>query len=118
VVDEVEDQGGLFAAVEGATRPVYSAGPKGGKHNLVMFRCPKSAISQDVWELLILWWNCRLMRCLPHMGGFLDQPKTVRDSFPVFEIQYQAVEQAMGQSGAMQAATTAVVGLMAAMGKR
>lgn len=110
--------GGVFAPVDGANRPVYSAGPKGGQKNQVLFTCPKSAISNDIWELLILWWNCRLMRMAPHGGGFLDQPKTVRDSFPMFEIQFQAVERAMGQDGAMQAATTAVVGLMAAMGRR
>ncbi len=117
----MDGQGGVFVPVRQgdvtATRPVYSAGPKGGKNNLVMFTCPKSAVSNDVWELLVLWWHCRLMKCLPHAGGFLDQPKTIRDSFPMFELQYQPVERQHGQDGAMSAASAAVVGLMAAMAR-
>lgn len=110
--------GGVFVAVEGARRPVYSAGPPKGAHNLVLFTCPVSGLPPEVWDLLVLWWNCRLMKCLPFAGGFLDQPVTVRDSFPIFEAQFRGVEAVHGQDGAMQAAQVAVLGMVAAMAGR
>lgn len=108
IAESVDQLGGIFTPVKGQ-RPVYSYGPKGqGGTRAVMFQCPVSAIPDPVWELLMLWRDCRTMKALPVAGGWLDQPKMVRRAFPVFEREMQAVEWADGPDQA------AVAGLLAA----
>ena len=119
-LDKLDDpMGGVFAPSPntGVTRPVYSAGPKGGQQNLIVFTCPVSAIPMVVWDLLGLWWHCRLMRCLPHAGGLLDQPLMVRMAFPIFEGEYRVIEAEQGRTNAMVGAEAALAAMAAAMGK-
>jgi len=108
----------VFAAVPGkATRPVYSYGPKEGNTRDVMFTCPVYAIPSVAFELLNLWWECRLNRVLPVRGGWLEQPAIVRRAFPVFETEMQKVENKRAAAGPQAAAAAAVAGVVAAAGK-
>lgn len=115
----IERQGGIFAAVPGKlTRPAYSYGPAGkGAVRDVMFQCPVSAIPPVVFELLATWYECRTMGALPFAGGWMDQPKMVRTSFPVFETEMRKVEGRRQEAGQQAVAAAAVAGVVAA-GKR
>lgn len=98
-----QEWGGLFQPVPGKQqRPVYSVGPANASvKDLILFQCPVSAIPDWIWELLLAWWNSRLMRTLPAAGGFLDQPVLVRRAFPVFEQEMQAWERSQQGTGGM-----------------
>ena len=65
VIEEREQYGGIFAPVptEGLRLPVYTWGPKthGRARTDHLFQCPVSAIPPVVWELMMLWRDCRLM---------------------------------------------------------
>lgn len=117
---DVDPAGGLFTPIPGKPlRPVYTYGPKraeGAAPNTnVMLQCPVSAVPDEVWELLALWWQCRLTRMMPLAGGYLDQPLMVRRAFPIFEAEMQAWEAANG--GPQKTAALAVGAVMAALGK-
>lgn len=90
-VEGWDELGGVFRPVPGQGKPVYTFGPGPVKQDMV-FQCPVSAVPVAVWELLHAWWACRLMKCLPKAGGFLDQPLTVRWAFPIFEAYQQGTE--------------------------
>jgi len=103
-----------------AQRPVYFATQKpaaDGKskaapvgEGAVLYQCPVSAIPSEVWDLLELWWGCRLTGLPPIAGGFMDQPESVRRAFPVFE----ALERMQGGGAhtAEQAAAIAVASML------
>lgn len=112
----VDRCGGVFAPIPGKPmRPAYSYGnPKAVGGRDLMFQCPASAIPDEVFDLLILWWRCRTMRTLPMAGGFLDQPGIVQRAFPIFEQEYQGQETKGG--GAEEAAALAVGAMVKAMG--
>lgn len=110
VIETVDDCGGVFAPIPGkGLAPAWSMGVEGRREP--MFQCPQSAIPAHVWELLALWWSCRNMRTLPKAGAFVDQPMTVRQSFPIFEMLAASQERMQGHQSA--AAVTAQT--MAAM---
>jgi hypothetical protein len=94
--------------------PAYSYGPAQGKAKTrnVMFTCPVSGIPEPVIALLELWNECRLMGLPPVQGGLLDQPLSVRKSFPIFTREYEAAtarERAAGSHLAASAATMATL---------
>lgn len=120
MLSEIDPLGGLFTPIPGKPqRVVYTVGPKardGGPANTnVMLQCPVSAIPGGVWDLLALWYQCRLTRALPKAGGFLDQPLMVRRAFPVFEAEMVAWEAQNG--GPQKTAALAVGAVMAALGR-
>jgi hypothetical protein len=86
-----------------------------GPTRSTMFQCPVSAVPPEVWDLLALWWQCRLTRTIPLAGGFLDQPLMVRRAWPIFEAEMQAWEAANG--GPQKTAALAVGAVMAALGR-
>ena len=105
----VDRLGGLFTPVPGARqRPVYTYGP--GKVKDVLFQCPASAIPDEVWQLLVLWWACRQTRTMPMAGGFVDQPRIVQIVFPILESQMQATDQ--GKADPAERAAALAVGSM------
>lgn len=110
--------GGVFRPVPGAHQlPVYTAAASGGKtppDALLLYQCPQSAIPEEVWAVLALWWNCRMTGTLPVAGTFLDQPAIVQRGFPVLESLQRQVERQ--QSSPETAAALAVGSLMQAMG--
>ena len=115
VIERVDNAGGVFTPVPG--KPItlaYSWGPKTGKGQTrsVMLTCPVSAIPDEVWTLLALWWQCRLMRMAPVPGAFLDQPLMVRRAFPVFEMEYLGVERSQAAHGQQAVAQMSVIGAM------
>jgi hypothetical protein len=102
--------GGIFAPLPGL-RPAYSYGPKDSKMREVLFQCPVSAIPAVVWDLLMLWWNCRHAGpagSLPLAGGFLDQPASVQHAFPILEAIYRGIERAEQRFGPERAAALAI----------
>lgn len=111
----VDPTGGVFASVPGKRlKPAWSFGnPKAAARD-VMFSCPVSAIPAEVFDLLILWQNCRLTRTLPVAGGFLDQPSIVQRVFPIFETEMRGTEQQGGN--AEEAAALAVGAVVKMMG--
>lgn len=106
----VERLGGVFAPAEGASTVVYAFGPRDSTEKEALFSCPVSAIPPAVWSLLDLWFVCRTMRALPIAGGVIDQPLSVRRSFPIFEIEHEA-ELARRDAHAGALATAAVLGV-------
>jgi hypothetical protein len=115
VAKRIEHRGGVFAPVPGkGQRPAYTCGPKtardGDQSDTLLFQCPVSAIPSEVWDLLHLWWACRQMGLPPVAGGFLDQPKMVQLSFPIFEALMKGVEAGQRAGGRHQAAGLAVAG--------
>lgn len=115
LVKRIEHQGGVFAPVNGkGMRPAYVCGPKDGKLEgdpLILYTCPTSAIPVEIWQLLNLWWACRLAGLPPVAGGFLDQPVMVQFAFPIFEAQMRAIEQSRQVNGQQQAAGMAVAAM-------
>lgn len=55
-----------------------------------MLQCPVSAIPDEVWQLLALWWQCKLTGMHPMQGGFMEQPAIIRLAFPLFEAEHRA----------------------------
>lgn len=109
MIEDLDTGGGLFTPVPGAgQRPVYRMGPDQAKEPQLVFQCPVSAIPEEVWKLLVLWWQCRLLGCLPVQGGFEDQPVMVRRAFPIFEQEQRAVELGRSLTGPQEAAALAV----------
>lgn len=107
--------GGVFVPVPGKSqRPVYSYGQAEGQTREVMFTCPIWAIPPVVFELLNIWWECRLNRVLPVAGGWLDQPREIRMAFPVFESEMRKIEQKRAAAAPQAAAAAAVAGMVAA----
>lgn len=95
----------------------YSYGPKIAKTGKTpMLQCPVSAIPDEVWGLLGLWWQCHMTHSLPLAGGFLDQPVMVRRAFPMFEGEWRIVEAQRAASGSSSAAAAAVAGMIGALG--
>lgn len=118
MLHEIDPAGGVFSQIPGKPlRPVFTFGmQKGDRPNTnVMLTCPVSAVPKEVWDLLALWYQCRLTRTMPLAGGFLDQPLMVRRGFPIFEAEMQAWEADHG--GPQKAAALAVGAVMAAMGR-
>lgn len=72
-----------------------------------MLQCPVSAIPEQIFDLLVLWRDCRLMHTLPVAGGYDDQDPAVRHAFPIFEGQMRILEMSQG-TGPQQAAALAV----------
>lgn len=91
VVKRLESTGGVLHPLLklGVTRPIWMFGH--GSVQTPVFTCPVSAVPAAVWDLLDLWFTCRAMRALPKAGGVLDQPLSVRKSFPVFEAEHEVV---------------------------
>ncbi len=109
----VEPQGGIFGPVPGKlARPVYTWGPKdsNGVRTTHLYQCPVSAIPAVVFELLDLWFDCRLLRVLPTMTPL------VRSAFAAFELEMQAVESRRGANQASNAAALAVGAMTKIMG--
>lgn len=99
--------GGVFLPVLGkGQRPAYNCSPKGatGGDQLLLFTCPVSVIPTEIWDLLQLWWACRLSGLPPVPGGFMDQPRIVQMAFPIFEAQMRIVEANQRQSDQQNAA--------------
>lgn len=84
----------------GAGRFVYEFGPKREEGREVVYTCPVSVIPLWAWDLFDLWWQCRMLGGLPVAGGVLDQPVSVRASFPVFEAEHRAREASNGRDAA------------------
>lgn len=117
MVTKVDLAGGLFTPVPGkGQRPAYTFGHPNATTRPVMFQCPVSAIPEELWDLLALWWNCRKMRALPCSGGYLDQPLIVRRAFPVFESEMTLIEHGRSVDGPQQAAALAVGAVVKMMG--
>lgn len=110
-----ERWGGIFAPIKDkGMRPAYVCGPKDGKLEgvpLILYQCPVSAIPVGVWQLLKLWWHCRLVGLPPVAGGFLDQPEMVQLAFPIFEAQQRAIDANRQVTGAQHAAGMAVAAM-------
>lgn len=115
ILKTADHLGGVFAPVVGAGQwTVYNCGPKEGTavaNQLLLYQCPVSAIPAEIWDLLHLWWSCRLTGLPPKPGGFLDQPMIVQLTFPIFEGIMQSVEATRRATGAQQAAGAAVAGM-------
>lgn len=94
-------------------RPAYTWGPKDatGVRTTHMYQCPVSAIPAAVWELLELWFDCRLLRVLPTMTPL------ARAAFVAFELEMQVVENRRGASSANNAAAMAVAAMTKVMGR-
>lgn len=116
----IEPLGGVFGPVPGKSlRPAYSWGHDGpGGTRPVIFQCPVSAVPEVVWDLLQLWHECRLMKCLPEVGGWVDQAKLVRRSFPVFEQEMVLWEDQNRAPGRTAAALAGLAAASQARGKR
>lgn len=109
-VKVLEPCGGVFHPVPGKpARPAYSYGPAEAKTRDVMFQCPVSAIPQEVWQLLIAWWQCRNLGLPVRAGGAEDQPGIVRYAFPFLEHEMRKVE---GNKGSPERAAALAVGAM------
>lgn len=105
----VDEQGGVFSPIPGQPiRVVYSFGPAGAASREPMFTCPVCAFPIEVFDLLGLWNECRLLGVLPRAGGLLDQARIVRRSFVIFANEWAKVDQANGQSGQATAAALAL----------
>lgn len=114
-VKVIDRCGGVFAAVpRKAVRPAYGYGPKDATTRDVMFQCPVSAIPQEIWQLLIAWWQCRNLGLPVRAGGADDQPGIVRYAFPFFEAEMRSVESKNGSPE--RAAAMAVGAMVKAMG--
>jgi len=118
VLKSVDRLGGVFRPVVGkGQRPAYTCGPKvDGKaaadpDQLLLFQCPVSAIPGEVFDLLALWWSCRMTGLPPVAGGFLAQPEIVRRTFPIFEALMRGVETSRQANGPHQAAGLAVAAM-------
>ena len=46
-------------------RPAYMVGSKADTVKQPMFTCPRSAIPEEVWQLLMVWEDCRLLGLAP-----------------------------------------------------
>jgi hypothetical protein len=77
--------GGVFAPIKekGITTPAWMYGH--GSAQTPIFTCPVSAIPAEVFDLYEIWIRCRMLRVLPHAGGYLDQPWIVQYAWPLFE---------------------------------
>lgn len=120
--EHIELLGNVFRPVPGQPLTIaYSYGPAEAKSKTPMFTCPVSAIPDEVWDLLQLFHECRLMKLPPVQGGVLDQPLLVRKSFPIFEQEMAKVrmsEDAMrAQHAAMATGMTVVTALFGGKGK-
>lgn len=116
---KVDPGGAVFVPIPGkAARPAYGYGRKDGASRSVLFTCPVSAIPDQVFELLGLWHECRLMGVLPLAGGWLDQPSGVRRAFPIFQQEQRHVDQAAKGNPQDVAALTAAMTLKAAFGRK
>lgn len=109
MIAEVEPLGNVFRGIPGESpaAPVWSfedPTPRDPKARTGMFTCPVSAIPGEVWDLLRLWNECRLVGMAPVPGGWLDQPAGVRRSFPLFSAEYQTILRRQGQGGAERTA--------------
>lgn len=114
-----DPSGAVFAAVPGkAARPVYPFGPPMKDGQPALYQCPVSAIPEEVFDLLDLWWNCRAMGLPPVPGAFTDQPLMVRRSFPVFEREYLHVLRERADQGQASAAALAVGAVMKGLAGR
>lgn len=114
-VTKVDEWGGVFSPIPGQpVRVVYSVGHPDAKSKDPMFACPISAIPQEVFELLGLWNECRLLGVLPLSGGLLDQPLAVRKSFVIFASEWAKVEGAKAQTGAAATAGLAAASVLKA----
>lgn len=116
----MDELGGVFSPIPGQpVRIAYAYGHPDAKSKDPMFTCPAFAIPTEVWELLGLWNECRLLRTLPRAGGLLDQARIVRRAFPVFAGLYATVEAGQTSAGTAQiAALTAGSVLKAAFGRK
>lgn len=111
----VDELGGIFTPIPGTPiRIAYSVGHPDAKSKDPMFQCPKSAIPVEVFELLGLWNECRLLGVLPRSGGLLDQPQVVRRSFVTFANEYAKVDNAKGQGLAAATAGLAAASVLKA----
>lgn len=111
----VDRMGGVFKPVQGAgQRPAYTCGPAtkdAGPDQLLLYQCPVSAIPSEVFDLLNVWWACRLSGLPPVAGGFLAQPMIVQLTFPLFEALMQGVEAQRTAAGPAQAAGLAAAAM-------
>lgn len=118
-VEEVAEEWGNVFAPDPArpTAPVYSYGPSQGKARTrdVMFTCPVSAIPAEVFDLLSLWNECRLLGLPPVAGGVLDQPMAIRVSFRIFAREWDHASQGQRTAGAEFAAATATMATLQAL---
>jgi len=100
-------------------RVIYSFGHPEAKAKVPMFTCPMFAIPGDVFELLGLWNECRLLKVLPKAGGLLDQPQIVRRSFSIFTNEWAKVDASNANTGTATAAGLAAASVLkAAFGGR
>lgn len=114
-VIKVDALGGIFTPIPGTPiRIAYSVGHPDSKSKEPMFQCPVSAIPVEVFELLGLWNECRLLGVLPRAGGLLDQPQIVRQSFVTFANEYAKVDTARGQGLAAASAGLAAASVLKA----
>lgn len=112
---KVDELGGIFTPIPGTPiRIAYSFGHPDAKSKEPMFQCPVSAIPQEVFELLGLWNECRLLGVLPRSGGLLDQPQIVRRSFVTFANEWTKIDNAKGQGNAATAAGLAAASVLKA----
>lgn len=109
LVEDYEPQGGIFAPLPARklTRVAYTSGPKDGEQQH-LWQCPVSAIPQEAFELLMAWWDLRMLRLPPPVLTPL-----VRRSFSVFEGQMRNIE--AGRNSPQAAAAMAVGSMMKLM---
>ena len=115
----VDLHGGIFVAAKPGQRPVYAVGHPQAKMRDSMYQCPISAIPAICWDMLELWWTCRMFPgggCLPVPGGLIDQPRIVRIAFPIFEHEMRKAEGVSQQDGPSMAAAMAVGTMLKALG--
>lgn len=115
----IEPLGNVLKAVPGeTTAPVWSFDdPQPGqpKAKTMVFTCPVSAVPKDVWDLLQLWQESRLMGLPVVAGGLEDQPAGVRASFPFFYAEHAIYRQRTGASGSEQTAVMVATAMLQGM---
>lgn len=101
----------MFSSIPGQPiRPAYSYGPAHGNARArpVMLQCPVSAIPDVVFDLLVLWRDCRYLKVMPTITPL------VRRAFVIFESEMRAIEGE--RSNPEHAAALAVAATFKAMG--
>jgi hypothetical protein len=98
--------------MKGLARPAYTWGPKDRqiKTGTFMFQCPVSAIPEAVVDLLLVWWQCRMMHLPPPVMTPLVQLAWV-----TFESEMLTFEGQRNGQQAEMAAALAVGGMVRAL---
>ncbi len=115
-VEDVEPLGGVFVplAKKRIRTALWKCGE--GRSELAFYTCPVSAIPDDVYRLLELWYRCHTLGALPVAGGVLDQPLVVQHTFPIFAAEHAAVDRERQMTGQAMAVTGALARLFGRRG--